>query len=61
MEKKYFFCYSYKLMKFLALLGERYEYVGKHPNGNKFWAYPSTEVLNQRLGQWDAFKKLVSG
>jgi hypothetical protein len=38
-DKKYFYCYSYKLMKFLALLGERYEYAGKHSNGNTFWAF----------------------
>ena len=48
-DKKYFYCYSYKLMKFLQLLNEKYEYAGKHSNGNTFWAFPSSNSLNKKL------------
>ena len=57
-DKKYFYCYSYKLMKFLQLLNERYEYAGKHSNGNTFWAFPLTEAVSKKLELWDAFKNI---
>ena len=60
-EKKYFYCYSYKLMKFLHLLNERYEYAGKHSNGNTFWAFPLTESVSKKLDLWDAFKNITAG
>ena len=59
-EKKYFYCYSYKLMKFLHLLNERYEYAGKHSNGNTFWAFPLTESVSKKLDLWDAFKNITA-
>ena len=58
-DKKYFYCYSYKLMRFLKLLDEKYTYAGKHTNGNTFWAYETTPELNKKLGYWDTFKKLI--
>lgn len=58
-NKKYFYCYSYKLMKFLSLLGERYEYAGKHSNGNTFWAFQSSTGLDTKLGYWNQFKDIV--
>lgn len=60
MEKKYFYCYSYKLMKFLALLGDKYEYAGKHPNGNTFWAFRSSKTLNKHLDNWRSFKEIAA-
>lgn len=60
-DKKYFYCYSFKLMKFLQLLDEKYEYAGKHPNGNTFWAYPSTTDLNKKLEMWKEFKNITAG
>lgn len=60
MEERYFYCYSYKLMKFLKLLDEKYEYAGKHPNGNTFWAYKSSAELNKKLDWWKAFKQIVN-
>lgn len=48
-------------MRFLGLLGDRYDYAGKHANGNTFWAFPSSETLNHHLDEWNNFKKLVSG
>lgn len=59
-EKKYFYCYSYKLMKFLHLLNERYEYAGKHSNGNTFWAFPLSNALSKKLDLWDAFKNIIA-
>lgn len=58
-DKKYFYCYSYKLMKFLHLLNEKYEFAGKHPNGNTFWAFLITEELNDKLKKWDTFKDTI--
>ena len=60
-NKEYFYCYSYKLMRVVGLLGDRYDYAGKHANGNTFWAFPSSETLNHHLDEWNNFKKLVSG
>lgn len=60
-DKKYFYCYSYKLMKFLQLLDEKYEYAGKHSNGNTFWAFPSSNNLNKKLEQWQTFKNITAG
>ena len=60
-DKKYFYCYSYKLMKFLHLLNERSEYAGKHSNGNTFWAFPLTEAVSKKLELWDAFKNISAG
>ena len=54
---KYFYCYSYKLMKFLKLQDERYIFKGKHPNGNAFWVFSSSEILNKKLDKWNVYKK----
>lgn len=59
-DKKYFYCYSYKLMKFLQLLNEKYEYAGKHSNGNTFWTFPSSNTLTKKLDLWKAFKDITA-
>jgi hypothetical protein len=56
---KYFYCYSYKLMRFLKLMDERYAFAGKHPNGNTFWAFPASPELNKKLTQWKEFKHIA--
>ena len=53
---KYFYCYSYKLMRFLKLQDESYIFRGKHPNGNQYWAFKSTESLNKALDKWNKYK-----
>ena len=53
----YFYCYSYKLMKFLRLQDEYYIFKGKHPNGNSIWVFPSSERLNQQLSKWNEYKQ----
>lgn len=53
---KYFYCYSYKLMKFLKLQNECYIFKGKHPNGNQYWAFKSSEELNKKLDKWNLYK-----
>ena len=44
-----FYCYSYKLMKFLNLLNERYLYAYNCSNGNTCWVYKNTIELNDKL------------
>lgn len=55
---KYFYCYSYKLMKFLKLQDEHYIFKGKHPNGNQFWVFSSSETLNKQLDNWNVYKNI---
>jgi hypothetical protein len=55
---KYFYCYSYKLMKFLKLQNEYYIFKGKHPNGNSFWVFSSSDKLNRELENWNKYKNL---
>ena len=45
----YFYCYSYKLMRFLKLQNESYIFKGKHPNGNQYWVFKSSDNLNKQL------------
>ena len=52
----YFYCYSYKLMRFLKLQDESYIFRGKHPNGNQYWAFKRTESLNKALDKWNKYK-----
>lgn len=52
----YFYCYSYKLMRFLKLQDENYIFRGKHPNGNQYWAFKRTESLNKALDKWNKYK-----
>lgn len=58
MTPKYFYCYSYKLMKFLRLQDEFYLFKGKHPNGNTYWVFPASDKLNQKLQQWNVYKEV---
>lgn len=53
---RYFYCYSYKLMKFLKLQDEHYVFKGTHPNGNHYWAFPSSDKLNKSLDKWNRYK-----
>lgn len=53
---KYFYCYSYKLMKFLKLQDENYIFKGKHPNGNTYWAFSASNKLNEKLSNWNVYK-----
>lgn len=57
----YFYCYSYKLMKFLKLQDERYIFKGKHPNGNQYWVFKPSEELNKNLTKWELYKKTFQG
>ena len=52
----YFYCYSYKFMRFLKLQNENYIFKGKHPNGNQYWAFKSSETLNKALEKWNIYK-----
>lgn len=54
---KYFYCYSYKLMKFLKLQNEHYIFKEKHPNGNTYWAFSSSDELNKKLSNWNLYKQ----
>jgi hypothetical protein len=52
-NKKYFFCYSYKLKLFLKEKGLRFEFAGNNPNNEKpYWGYLKTDKLNQGLKEW---------
>lgn len=55
---KYFYCYSYKLMRFLKLQNENYIFKGKHHNGNTYWMFASTEKLNKSLDKWNLYKQV---
>ena len=55
--KNYFYCYSYKLMKFLKLQDEHYIYKGRHSNGNQYWVFKSNSKLNDSLDKWNIYKK----
>ena len=52
----YFYCYSYKLMRFLKLQDESYIFRGKHPNSNQYLAFKRTESLNKALDKWNKYK-----
>ena len=52
----YFYCYSYKLMRFLKLQNENYIFKGKHPNGNQYWVFKSSDNLNKQLEKWKLYK-----
>jgi hypothetical protein len=43
-------------MKFLKLQNECYIFKGKHPNGNQYWAFESSEELNKKLDKWNLYK-----
>jgi hypothetical protein len=52
-NKKYFFCYSYKLKLFLKSNGFLYEFAGNNPNNGKpYWGYFKTDSLNFFLSEW---------
>ena len=53
-NKKYFFCYSYNLKKFISNNGVRYEFAGNNPNNGKpYWGYLKDEKLNSLLSKWN--------
>ena len=43
-------------MRFLKLQNENYIFKGKHPNGNQYWAFKSSETLNKALEKWNIYK-----
>ncbi len=52
-NKKYFFCYSYKLKMFLSENKILYEFAGNNPNNNKpYWGYFKDEKLLDALKKW---------
>lgn len=52
-QKKYFFCYSYKLKKFLSELNIRYELSANNTKTNKpYWVYIRTNDLLNALTKW---------
>ena len=55
--KKYFYCYSMNLKKFLMDNGLRYEWVDTNPKYNKlYYKFERTEELNYLLTQWSKGK-----
>ena len=55
--KKYFYCYSMNLKKFLMDNGLRYEWVDTNPKSNKlYYKSERTEELNNLLTQWSKGK-----
>lgn len=44
-------------MKFLKLQDEKYIFKGKHPNGNQYWVFLSSDHLNNNLSKWNLYKK----
>ena len=44
-------------MKFLKLEEEHYIFKGKHPNGNTFWVFSSSDILNKKLDRWNIYKQ----
>ena len=55
--KKYFYCYSMNLKKFLMDNGLRYEWVDTNPKSNKlYYKFERTEELNNLLTQWSKGK-----
>ena len=57
---KNFYCYSYKLMKFLQLQGHHYIFTGLHTNGNHYWVFNPSEKLNNDLGKWVKYKSVFN-
>lgn len=54
MNKKYFFCYSENVMKFLKSNGIKYITEAKHVKTDKiFWLYEGTKELNELLDIWN--------
>ena len=53
----YFYCYSYKLMRFLKLQDENYIFKGIHPNGNQYWVFKTSDNLNKSLTNWNLYKQ----
>lgn len=53
----YFYCYSIKLKDFLKMNGLRYEVRRKHPNGNYYWTFKKSKVLDDALAGWDEYKE----
>jgi hypothetical protein len=57
-DKKYFFCYSYKLKLFLKTKGFRYEFTGNNPNNGKpYWGYIKDDNFNNSLKEWGEINK----
>ena len=55
--KKYFYCYSMNLKKFLMDNGLRYEWVDTNPKSNKlYYKFERTEELTNLLTQWSKGK-----
>lgn len=55
---KYFYCYSYQLMKFLNFNDIKYIKQKRHNNGNRYWVYESNDLLNNKLSDWNLYKKI---
>lgn len=56
MKDSKFYCYSYKLMKFLKLQDKNYIFKGTHPNGNHYWVFKGGDDLNKSLTKWNSYK-----
>ena len=58
---KYFYCYSYKLMQFLKLQGNRYEIKKFHNNGNPYWVFKNFNgEINDSLQKWNEYKQFIN-
>ena len=58
---KYFYCYSYKLMQFLKLQGNRFNVKRYHPNGNPYWVFDNVNgSLDSSLKKWDEYKRFIN-
>lgn len=53
MNKKYYYCYSYPLKKFLLVNGERYILRSVNNKTKKrYWVFEKNEKLNKLLSDW---------
>ena len=54
---KYFYCYSYKLMRFLKLEDISYIKILRHKNGKRIWLYDYNKALCEKLEKWNKYKQ----
>lgn len=58
-KNPYFYCYSIKLKDFLKMNGLQYIRRGKHTNGNYYWMFAKSQLLNDKLLLWNEYKKFL--
>lgn len=57
MNKKYYYCYSYPLKKFLIDSGQYSIVKGIHPNSKKqYWVFERNNELDKLLTEWQVRK-----